>query len=354
MTKNYTVSKTTLVDLLSEWLTRYEVIAPVKHENFTRFSPLQSASEIVWGPPQSVLAPKKYFHPPREKLFSYELSNGEVKLRNEDEEKDKEKVLVGVHPCDLNAIYLMDQVFAEKNPDDYYLKKRQAAILVGVDCLARCSPEAICIRMEGLNPRDRFDLFLTDLGQSFFVEAATQRGEGLISAAARPVKTADRQKLKNLRQKRDRLFDRETPKLLPRYHDLPKLMKDNYNSPEWQERGEKDYACGSCNLVCPTCYCFDVQEEVKIDGKSGFRKRVWDGCMLADFAKVSSGENFREERGERLRHRTYRKLYYLFEKWEQSFCTGCGRCIKACLTKIVNPLEIANAIYTRAGKTKQS
>ncbi len=87
-----------------------------------------------------------------------------------------------------------------------------------------------------------------------------------------------------------------------------------------------------------------------LDLRHGNRSRSWDGCLLTDFTRVASGEIFREDRGARLRHRTNRKDWYLFEKWGKSFCTGCGRCGKACLTKIVDPLDIANEIYERGVK----
>jgi len=332
-------------DLFS-WIDRLakanEVIAPVKQENFTKFAPISSFAQIVWGAPQSVLPPKQFFSPQQETLLRYEFQEKEIKLQSE--VIAQKRILVGVHPCDLNAIYLMDQVWAEKNKDDYYLAKRQGAILVGVDCLIPCSPEAFCLRMGGLDPKQRFDLFITDLGKNFLVEIQTSAGEKLLGNLGKEVKAADFKKLSAFRKKRNALFSRKQLKLSPKYQDLPKLMKSNYQHPLWEERGKKCYGCGSCNMVCPTCYCFDVKDQLEIDLKEGTRDRIWDGCLLADFAKVGSGENFREHRSDRLRHRTYRKLYYLFEKWGESFCTGCGRCVRACLTKIVSPLEIANEL----------
>ena len=81
-----------------------------------------------------------------------------------------------------------------------------------------------------------------------------------------------------------------------------------YDGKTWQEVGKKCVSCGNCTAVCPTCYCFDVQDEVKLDVTGGERKRIWDSCQLEEFAEVSGGENFREERASRQRHRYYRKF----------------------------------------------
>lgn len=346
--KSYVISNAELKDWISGLIKKQEVIAPVKQENFTNFKKISAFEEIVWGGPQTVIPPKQFLYPQSEELLAYQFGPEGVAV--EGLNSAPARVLLGVHPCDLNGIFQMDQVFGEKNLDENYLNKRKLVILVGMDCLRPCTPESICYRMGGLDPKGRFDVFLTDLGGSFFVEAASEKGEKLTGELGAPATEADRKKLAAARRDREALFDREQKPLLPKLSDLPRLLKENYNSPEWEERGQKDYACGSCNMVCPTCYCFDVQDFEHISRLRGVRTRFWDGCMLTDFAKVGSGENFREDRSSRLRHRTNRKLNYLFEKWGESFCTGCGRCIKACLTKIVSPLEIANALFERGKK----
>ncbi|MBI5078428.1 4Fe-4S dicluster domain-containing protein [Candidatus Saganbacteria bacterium] len=344
--KNYIIQKPDLEGWIEKLLKREEIVAPVKKENFTSFTPISSVKEIIWGAPQTVIPPKQYLYPQSEELLTYEFDADGP--RPTAKNFAKERILFGVHPCDLNAIFQMDQVFAEKNRDENYLKKRKAAVLIGVDCLALCAPQAFCSRMGAIDPKGRFDLFLTDIGDSFFLEAATAKGKNLAEGIAPQASESDRQRLSDIRRQRDMLFEREQQKLLPGIKTLPALVKENHDHPAWEERGGKCYGCGSCNMVCPTCYCFDVQDYMQISLARGVRTRFWDGCMLEDFAKVASGENFRENRADRLRHRTYRKLYYLFEKWGEPFCTGCGRCPKACLTKIVSPLEIANEIY--AGK----
>ncbi|MFH1821900.1 MAG: 4Fe-4S dicluster domain-containing protein [Methanobacteriota archaeon] len=345
--KNCLVSKADLLNLINRSIKEgKEVVAPVKQENQGNFKRIKSANEILWGGPQTVIPPKSLVFPQEEELINYEVGD-KVKVNSNVEAKPI--VLLGIHPCDINGVSLLDKVFADKNLDENYAKRREKLIMVGVECLVPCSPESFCYRKESVLPWGGFDLFLTDMGESFFVEVGSKKGESLIAKVAKKAKPSDLLKLKKIRGKRDKTFNKDQRKLKPKLGDLPKLMKDNYYSPVWAEHGEKCFNCGSCNMVCPTCYCFDVRDCIELNLKKGNRSRSWDGCLLTDFTRVASGEIFRERRGDRLRHRTFRKDYYLSEKWGKSFCTGCGRCGKACLTKIVDPLDIANELYERSG-----
>jgi ferredoxin len=122
------------------------------------------------------------------------------------------------------------------------------------------------------------------------------------------------------------------------------LLEGREEHPVWAERAQLCHSCGSCNLVCPTCYCFDVQDDVGWDLQNGTRSRRWDGCLLSDFALVAGGHNFRHRREQRYRHRYYRKGKYLWDRMGQIACVGCGRCITACTTKIANPVDVYNAL----------
>src|SRR3989344_3542768 len=100
--KSYVLRKPDLEGWIEGLIRQNEVIAPVKHENFTQFSPIKSAPEIVWGAPQTVIPPKTCFYPQSEELLSYDLPGGRPQAQN----AVKPRILFGVHPCDLNAIYI--------------------------------------------------------------------------------------------------------------------------------------------------------------------------------------------------------------------------------------------------------
>jgi ferredoxin len=126
--------------------------------------------------------------------------------------------------------------------------------------------------------------------------------------------------------------------------DLPPMLNMAMKSPLWAELGERCLSCAACTNVCPTCYCFDVKDEVELDLVHGERVRVWDSCQLDDFATVAGGHNFRKNRALRQRHRFMRKGKYILEAFGQMGCVGCGRCARACLVNI-NPVSVFNELY---------
>ena len=123
------------------------------------------------------------------------------------------------------------------------------------------------------------------------------------------------------------------------------LAKFYAESSFWEKHSEKCLACGSCVLVCPTCYCFDVKDNPDLSLEQGERVRIWDGCLLEDFAKVASGENFRATRPTRYRHRYFKKGKYLYDRFGFVSCVGCGRCSSNCLPDIANPVNLFNDMY---------
>jgi predicted aldo/keto reductase-like oxidoreductase len=60
------------------------------------------------------------------------------------------------------------------------------------------------------------------------------------------------------------------------------------------------------------------------------RIRTWDGCQYALFTLHASGHNPRPNRKARMRQRLMHKYSYAVETAGAVFCSGCGRCIRAC------------------------
>ncbi|UCC60338.1 MAG: 4Fe-4S dicluster domain-containing protein [Dehalococcoidia bacterium] len=253
-------------------------------------------------------------------------------------------LLLGVHPYDMVAITQMDEIFSQGNGDVHYVSRRQNATIVVVD-VENVSPDVFAGHMGTYKVEEGWDVLLTKVADQYLVESKTERGAALMSSLA-DVPDADQGWL----EMRQLVWERNKGRL--RRHELeaepstwPDLLEEAYDHPIWEEKAKLCFSCGSCNLVCPTCYCFDVRDEVHWDLVSGERFRVWDGCMLVNFAKVSGNLNFRKDEAARYRHRYYRKGKYVPSKiGGQIACVGCGRCITACVAKIANPVEVFNRL----------
>jgi sulfhydrogenase subunit beta (sulfur reductase) len=187
--------------------------------------------------------------------------------------------------------------------------------------------------MDNHMPNGGYDLFFTELKENFIVHVNTQLGDKIVDKIDLFKKAKDTHlaELEALRKKKRDIFKSE---IKPKHNQLKKIFENSFDSPVWDEIGQKCVACGNCTNVCPTCYCFDVQDDVNLDFKTGIRYRVWDSCQNESFAKVAGGESFREERADRQKHRYMRKFNYPIEKFSRYFCTGCGRCTRTCMAGI--------------------
>lgn len=303
------------------------------------FEKLDRAADLRLDYDVALTPPKKFFQPACEAIVTF---NGEGEYSSAAD--DSPFILFGVHPYDLTAINQMDDVHSADNYDVHYMRRRRNSTIVAVD-VQRPSPNVFAGCMNTATVDDGFDVLLTLIGtDSYVVEAGTEKGEELMNELPRSGKVNDcilarRQQVWTDASR----FLRKHELNCPPEH-LPELLENAQDHPVWGKKAELCYSCGSCVLVCPTCYCFDVQDDVDWNLESGRRVRKWDGCMLEQFATVAGDHNFRPRRADRLQHRLYRKGKYLHDRFGHIACVGCGRCITACTTRIANPVEIYNTL----------
>ncbi len=339
------IDKGAMPAFVAGMMREYEVVGPRAKEYLPNgkaqfaFGPITDASELRLDYNTTILPPKKHLLPQEEALFTFQTAD----LKATPQLDAQPRVLFGVHTCDIHALGLLDAVFATGQRDEHYLKRRAATLVVGIECLAPCDEHSFCKSMGTLTADKGFDLHLTDLGHSYAVEIGTADGEALLRehGAARVAEARD---VEMLNQALSEKWPRFPYRLDLDGSELPSLMALSYKDALWNELGERCLACGSCNLVCPTCYCFNVTDRVALDGQTGERVRIWDSCQLDEFARVATGENFRHKRAERQRHRFFRKGKYIFDMHGELGCVGCGRCARACLVDIT-PVGVWNALH---------
>lgn len=333
--------KTALPDWITHVLQNYRIIAPVREREFYKFTEVSAPEQVVLEYPTSILPPKKAILPPTEDLLRFDSVHNSIERLQD----CNPTVILGVHTCDLHAIQLLDHIFGSGYPDQHYTSRRENTTIVSLECLKPCNEYSFCKDMRTQAVPNQYDLHLTDLGDVYVMDIGTERGEKLLNGFAKlaeSTKALQRQYDRALSQKWSKFIYR----LLPRAEEISSLFALNYRSILWQELGDLCFSCGACNIVCPTCFCFDVGDDGDLLFKAGTRYRVWDSCQTNQFASVAGGHNFRPDRAERLRHRFFHKFKYLPDSSGQTGCVGCGRCVEACLVEI-NPIKILNKLYQR-------
>lgn len=326
----------------------YEVIGPVaKGERFV-FGPVADPGELRLDYDTTLLPPKKLFFAPEETLMRFRVADNQVV---DDEVYAAPRVVFGLHPCDVNGLLLMDNVFMRDYVDPYYKARRESTLLVGVSCTP--SETCFCNAWGTDETHWGFDVFLTDLGDRYFVSAGSVKGADLLDeyVETRDITDEDTAEFQRVTRERKAAFSHHLDT-----SQLPLLLDAKFGSQVWDELGERCLSCGACSMVCPTCYCFDVVDRLEPDQRHGVRKRVWDSCQFREFAAVAHGENFRQSRADRVKYRYYHKQWGYLSKFERVLCVGCGRCARACLAGIdpkvvIRALEDGSVAALAAGDT---
>jgi len=318
-----------------------DLFGPKKRtDQFYRFDRVDDPSELALDYVSTILPPKKYFVPPKDEvLLEFNLKSGEMKASKD--EPAKEIILLGIHGCDMQGLLRLDTCWKEGNPDCSYLAKRAKSTMIGITC----TPDeyCFCTKVQSNDFREGFDIFLSDIGQSFLAEAFTDKGEKLLGLA----KSSAADMLEDeLAYKAKLRCASQAAEFLPKVVELPLLCMNGENLAMWKDDfGSRCLACGTCTNVCPTCYCFDVKDDLDLNLTTGRRARSWDSCQLEGFTEVAGGEKFMRTQDLRQKHRFYRKFRWLTTKFGGSaFCVGCGRCGRQCTAEISIP-ETANKLF---------
>ncbi len=299
-----------------------------------RFAPVTEEATLTFdGYRPTVLPAGKVFAPSHEVLFDFEhLADGSFKVTPVHD--DRPRAVAGVRPCDLKGIYLMDAVNRAGDADPHYLARRESTALVAYACAAPCTERCFCETVGSLDFYDGADVLVTPVDGQLMVEARTDLGERLARELSGDALTDDEAEAARARYRaaRPSPFGRQLPGTMA---ELADALERTWASELWAEHTEACLSCGSCNLVCPTCYCFDTHDEIDVASPNrGRRCRTWDSCMLPEFAVVAGGHDFRRDVAARQRHRVKRKFEYLPGQLGETFCVGCGRCGTQCTVGI--------------------
>ncbi len=318
----------------------YRVVGPVVHNGGFAFQEISDPAELRLEYPTTILPPKKYLLPTWEVLFKYDRSDG---IDITPPAPPQPTVILGVHTCDLHAIQLLDHVFSSGHMDWSYINRRKKTLIVSIECLTPCDEHSFCKSMGTLTADEGYDLHLTDLGDAYAVDLGSAAGEELLEKYAKASASSPDQ-VQRLNGVLSEKWGKFPYRLNFDVSELPSLLDMSMKSPLWEELGQRCLSCAACTNVCPTCFCFDVRDEVELDLNRGQRVRLWDSCQLDEFATVAGGHNFRKSRALRQRHRFLRKGKYILEAHGHLGCVGCGRCARACLVDIT-PVGVFNELY---------
>ncbi len=298
------------------------LLAPVRRADRLVFATPSASEQIVMDSVQTPGSAKSVVFPPYDEMLRYRVGGDDVHVE-EPPILAEPTVLFGVRPCDAAGFETLRAVFTWDSPDPWFEPRMANLTILSISC-TRCDEYCFCTSVGGgPGATNGSDVLLTPLDdQRWLVEVLTEKGKAVVALAPSlfaPANGEAARKEEVLARVPVRFEANELARKLPSLFDRTEI---------WKEQSLRCLGCGACAFVCPTCSCFDIQDERVRD--QGVRLRCWDSCGFRLFTLHASGHNPRSVQSERWRQRLMHKFAYQPERLGVTGCVGCGRCSRAC------------------------
>ncbi len=293
----------------------YRVLAPVEKQGGGRLSgtSLVTYDEVarlgeIEFYKKTHYSAKSVLLPIRETLFTFkdnraEAVNGEVR-----------PAVLFLRACDIHAFSVLDAHFLRNGggEDPYYRRRRGGTKFFLIEC-ARPFDNCFCVSL-GTNRTSDYAAFIRKTEAGYEARILDPGMAEYFSAGEEAYVEP-------------RFAENDSAPLeLPEEIDVSLFEADM-----WKEYSSRCIACGRCNVCCPTCTCFTMQD-LPAKGKAveGERRRIWSSCQVKDFGLLAGGHDFRIPKGDRMRYKVLHKLHDFRKRTGMNMCVGCGRCDDVC------------------------
>ncbi len=300
------------------------LVLPVKEDQelFYREGSAPEAMDLTTLPKNSI---KEFLFPKSEKILKYQYHGNDVTLEDIDSPAEP-TVIFGARPCDAASLPIVEPLWNWDYKDNFFNQRREQTLVVTYAC--RQAPDEACFcTAVGLNPGSDqgADIMLYQLDDSRVAVSLISSAGQSVEAIVAPFKKGevDDAALNSFREEGDKSLAHRKP--LDKVKDW---LGTHFEDPVWEEKTFPCIGCGTCTFLCPTCHCFDIQDEGVFD--SGARVKNWDGCQFPLFTLHTSGHNPRDTQPKRYRQRILHKYFIYPQKFGKILCTGCGRCVASC------------------------
>lgn len=284
-------------------------------------------------------SPKEFIFPQVEELMIFDDNS----CKAVEAGKGEKIAIVGVKPCDLDALKVLLAIFSQgKYKDERITGRRENIILIGTGCTEK-KPGCFCDE-RGIDKSfsRECDVFIqkpADGNESYTIYSFTGNGDNILDKLPKDGFISYDPVLDN------KAVCGQCNKNEGQIKELAVEAGENelFDGADWEKISERCLGCGICTYICPTCHCFDFRDTHA--GGRIIRYRCWDSCMYPKFTLHASGHNPRTSKKERFRQRVLHKYVYVKKNFGYIACTGCGRCIRSCPAG----MNIRNAVREISG-----
>jgi sulfhydrogenase subunit beta (sulfur reductase) len=314
--KSYSVSEKQWAEFLHKALSQYEIFAPVSKESTVDYEEItkDKIDQIYYDSIKPTTPLKAFYFPIKENVVVAK--------------KQSPRLILGVPSCDLAALDLLDKIFLDEDfLDTYYQESRENTLVIGKDCYS-FDESCHCTSYE-INPypEKNCDVAMSYADGNFYLKPISKKGEAFLLELG----ILEHEEISTkVKEKRQAVVDG----LKKQNKDLPdakatRIGIEKENEELWKKYAATCVSCGACSAICPTCHCF-----LLIDKKNFEKIKNWDTCQYPAFERVAAGEDPLKKLYNRLKNRYLCKFIHKPDMFDVIACTGCGRCIDACIGKI--------------------
>jgi len=315
--------------LISDWnavieniLPNYSLYAPIKDNGAIDYEliDLENIKNITYNIPKPTTPLKTFFLPIKENLTS----------GNNTKQK---RIIIGTPNCDIQGLKILDEIYLDKDfIDTSYKEKRDNTLLIATPCyetLEHCH----CMTYEIQPfPKEVADISISHLNKRIHLLTLTKKGEEFISLIKEfsIISNSPEPEIQDIELKQSKIENELITKNtgIPNYKKTGKIVQ-KAKEEIWNKHSSKCVSCGACATICPTCTCF-----LLIDKPNFEKVRQLDACQYPGFERVAGDEDALHELSKRFKNRYFCKYVWKPQKFKSLACTGCGRCIEACIGKI--------------------
>ena len=306
--------------VLDQFLLSYTIFASIKNEFGLDYELIghDDIARISYNRPKPATSLKSFFLPVVENVTS-------------DIKNEKPRIILGVPNCDIECLSLLDEIYLDSEFGDiFYRNRRENTILISADCNS-ISENCHCLSYD-VKPyaNEHADIAVNLLDDLIVLRIITAKGEDLVNRIHYTINQCENNIISAVDkvQKGTEELLLNANKGLPGYKETGRLLNES-GADIWKKYSMHCVSCGACVTICPTCSCF-----ILID-KPGLEKvKHMDGCQYPGFERVAGGEDPLHQLHNRFKNRYMCKYVWKPAKFNSPACTGCGRCMEACIGKI--------------------
>jgi sulfhydrogenase subunit beta (sulfur reductase) len=316
----YSIGKEEWDKILEQLILSYTIFATVSNEFGQDYELLkvEDIPFILYNKPKPATPLKSFFLPVKENVTT-------------DRDSGKPRIILGIPNCDIEGLNLLDEIYLDNDYKDIFFgDRRNQTILISSDCFStqvHCHCLTYSIKPYSTKTAD---LSIVQMNGYIIFRIITVKGDEFIRKISGAVAVNDQNIISSIEKKHketEELLIKSNNKL-PDYLTTGRLIA-SANEDAWKKISSDCVSCGACTTICPTCTCF-----LLIDKPDFEKVKQMDACQYPGFERVAGGEDALQELTHRFRNRYMCKYLWKPKKYKSIACTGCGRCIEACIGKI--------------------